>query len=244
MYTREEFELLRKEKATKMAADLNLKKSANNILSEADKYYWLHQPNWFGEPCIQLPQDMMAFQEIIFKTKPKFIIEVGVAWAGSLLYYSTIINAMGGGQVVGVDIYIPQDLKERISKFGKISESITLIEGSSIEQSTFEKVKKIVGDCKEVLIILDSNHTHQHVLEELNLYSQLVGKGYYLVCGDTIVEDIPPQDRDRPWGPGNNPKTALWEFLKKTTCFKIDNDVENKLLFTCNPSGYLIRTEN
>jgi len=241
MYTREEFEVLRMKSAEEMAEDQALRRDALKVLARGDQYLWVHQTNWLGEPILNLPQDMFAIQEIIFKTRPRFIIELGVAWGGSLLFYSTLMEALGGDRVIGVDIFIPDDLKERLSSYGKLSERLTLINGSSIEEDTLRQIKSIVRDCREVMILLDSYHTHDHVLKELQLYSPFIGKGFYLICGDTIVEDIPEQKhRSRPWGPGNNPKTALQAFLKETGRFKIDKTIDNKLLFTCNPGGYLL----
>ena len=245
MFTYKEFEELRQKQAERMAADSNLQQKALDVLVAADHYNWIHQANWFGEPCLQLPQDMFALQEIIFRTRPRFIIECGVAWGGSLLFYSTLMQILGGDRVIGIDIYIPADLRGRLNSFNRISEAITLIDGSSITDDTIEKVKSIVGDSREVLVILDSDHTHEHVLKELNAYAPLVGKGHYLVCSDTIVEDIPVQThRPRPWGPGNNPQTALNEFLKNNEQFVIDTRLDHKLLLTCNPRGYLIRVKD
>lgn len=242
MYTYEEFEQLRVESAAKMATDSDLHQKALDVLVAADHYNWVHQANWFGEPCLQLPQDMFALQEIIFKTRPRFIIESGVAWGGSLLFYSTLMQVLGGERIIGLDIYIPPDLKVRLNAFGALSERITLVEGSSTAESSIEQVREIVGDSREVLVILDSDHTHSHVLQELRAYSPLVGRGHYLVCSDTVVEDIPPQThRPRPWGPGNNPQTALTQFLAENEQFILDKRIENKLLFTCNPRGYLVR---
>lgn len=240
MYTREEFEQLRIKCAEDMSADLELRQEALDVLVKADHYNWIHQTNWFGEPILQLPQDMFALQEIIFNTSPRFIIESGIAWGGSLLFYSTLMQVLGGDLVIGVDTYTPEDLRERLGSFGAISDRIVLINGSSVEEATIDRIKLIIGDSREVMINLDSNHSHDHVLQELRLYSPLVGKGYYLICGDTILEDIPEQKhRPRPWGPGNNPKTALDQFLKENDRFEVDRRLENKLLFTCNPGGYL-----
>ncbi len=240
LYTREEFETLRKESAKAMTADQELRRDALKVLIQADYYQWIHQTNWFGEPILNLPQDMFAIQEIIFKTRPKFIIEVGVAWGGSLLFYSTLMEVLGGERIIGVDIYIPDDLKERLASYRKLSERLTLIEGSSVAHDTLSQIKSIVEDCREVMVFLDSYHTQDHVFKELELYSPLVGNGYYLICGDTIIEDIPEQKhRPRPWGPGNNPKTALDQFLKENDRFEVDRELNNKLLFTCNPCGYL-----
>jgi len=231
--------------AESMAADKMLHQDALRVLVKADRYRWIHQTKWLGEPILNLPQDMFALQEIIYNTKPKFIIELGVAWGGSLLFYATLMDLFGGSQIIGVDTYIPEDLKERLNSHGKLSEKLTLINGSSISSETISQIKLIVGNCRDVMISLDSHHTHDHVLKELELYAPFVGKGFYLICGDTIIEDIPKQHhRHRPWGPGNNPKTALEQFLKKNKRFEIDKELENKLLFTCNPGGYLLCISN
>lgn len=240
MYTRKEFEKVRNLAAKKMAADTQLRKDALKVLVKADKHMWIHQTNWLGEPILQFPQDMFALQEIIYRTKPDYIIEVGVAWGGSLLFYSTLMEALGGKKIIGVDIYMPPDLKKRLYSYGKLSKRLTLINGSSIEESTIKKIKFIIRNSKKVLVVLDSHHTHNHVLKELRIYSQFIAKGYYIVCGDTVIEDIPEQKhRPRPWGHGNNPKTAVKQFLKENSNYVIDKQIENKLLFTCNPDGYI-----
>lgn len=240
IYTRQEFESLRRKYASTMARDSKLRKDALKVFTQSDRYYWIHQANWLGEPILNLPQDMFALQEIIFKTRPIFIIELGVAWGGSLLFYSMLMGAIGGKRIIGVDTYIPDSLKKRLASHGKLSKRLILINGSSTEYNTLAKIKSIVGNCRKVMIVLDSYHTHEHALQELRMYSPLVGKGFYLICGDTIIEDIPEQKhRPRPWGPGNNPKTALEQFLKENNRFEPDKAIENKLLFTCNPGGYL-----
>lgn len=239
--SRAEFAQLQEQCAADMAADEALRKDSLDVLMRADEHRWIHQTTWLGEPILNLPQDMFALQEIIYRTRPEFIIEIGVAWGGSLLFYSTLLEVLGGGEIIGVDIFIPEDLKNRLGSYGTLSDRIHLIEASSIEQSTVDKIKKLIGASRKTMILLDSHHTHDHVLKELNLYSELVGKGSYLICGDTIVDDIPDQaHRPRPWGPGNNPKTALKEFLAANSRFEVDKKLENKLLFTCNPEGYLV----
>lgn len=240
LLTRKEFEALRNNSAEQMAADEALQAEALNVLVKADQHRWIHQTNWFGEPILNLPQDLFALQEIIFETRPKFIIESGVAWGGSLLFYSTLMEALGGEKIIGIDTYMPDDLMQRLTSHGKLSERLIFIKGSSVEPDTLRQIKDIVGGCRDVMVMLDSFHTHEHVLEELRLYSPLVGKGYYLVCGDTIVEDIPEQKhRSRPWGHGNNPKTALHQFREENDRFEVDKKLNNKLLLTCNPDGYL-----
>ncbi len=241
MYTREEFEEMRQDKAREMASDAELLKDAYNVFVRADQYNWIHQTNWMGEPSLQTPQDLILFQEMIFKTKPRYIIELGVAWAGSMLFYATLVEALGTEcDIIGIDIYIPDDLRERIYSHS-VAKRIHLINASTIDKSTVKKVKKIIGNQKNILVHLDSNHTHEHVLEELKIYSSLVGKGYYLICGDTVVEQIPEQThRPRPWGKGNNPKTALDEFMLHNDRFIVDMEINNKILFSNQPGGYLI----
>lgn len=240
IYTRDEFAQLLRESADEMAADEKLRRDALDVLVRADRYRWIHQTTWMGEPVLNLPQDMFALQEIIFRTRPKYVVEIGVAWGGSLLFYATLLEMLGGEKAIGVDLFIPDDLRQRLMSHGRLSERICLVNGSSIEQDTFQQVRSLLGNSRDVMIFLDSFHTHEHVLAELRLYSPLVGKGQYLVCGDTIVEDIPVQEhRQRPWGPGNNPKTAVDAFLKENDRFEVDREIENKLLLTCNPGGFL-----
>lgn len=240
LFTRDEFENIRLTAAREMASDKKLKKDALDVLVRADLHRWIHQTTWMGEPILNLPQDMFALQEIIFRTRPEFIIESGVAWGGSLLFYATLIEILGGERIIGIDLFIPDDLRARIYSHEKLAKRITLINASSVEESTVSQVKSIIGSSKDVMVVLDSYHTHDHVLKELRSYSPFIGKGHYIVCGDTIVEDIPAQEhRPRPWGPGNNPRTAVKEFLKENARFEVDTDLEAKLLFTCNPGGYL-----
>jgi cephalosporin hydroxylase len=240
IYTRQEFEELRKIWAQELADDIPLQHEAREVFIKADRHNWIHQTNWLGEPVLQVPHDMFAMQEIIYKTRPNYIIEIGVAWGGSLLFNATLQEVLGGKYVIGVDIFIPDDLKERLNSHSLLSKRIKLIEGSSLDNSVVDQIKKIVGTDKKVMVILDSYHSQEHVIQELNKYSPFCGEGQYLVVCDTIVDMIPPQThRPRPWGPGNNPKTALDEFLKTHAEFMVDTEIDRKLLFTCNPSGYL-----
>lgn len=245
MLTREEFEAKRKEWAEELANDAELQDEALDLLVKADRHNWLHQTTWFGEPILQLPQDLFTLQEIIFNTRPRYIIEVGVAWAGSLLFYSTLMNALGGDRIIGIDIYIPPELRARISAMGALSDRITLIEGSSLDADVVAQVRAITGDSRETLVHLDSSHTHAHVLAELKTFAPFVGKDHYLICGDTVVERIPPQlHRPRPWGPGNNPKTALDEFLRGNDEWVVDPQFDRKSLLSSNPGGYLRRVRS
>lgn len=241
MLTRKEFEKLRLEEAEALFANKKLQKDALNVLAEADKNRWIHQTTWFGEPVLQLPQDMFATQEIVFKTRPDYIIEIGVAWGGSTLFYTSLLGMLGGSKVVGVDIYIPDDLVERLSNKPTMSD-IHLIRGQSTEESIIKDVHEAVNYSDRCMVILDSYHTEEHVLQELDAYKDLVGEGCYIICADTIVEDLPEQThRKREWGPGNNPRTALKKFLKENADFHVDEEIRNKLLFSCHPDGYIFR---
>lgn len=196
--------------------------------------------SWMGRPIIQFPQDMVAMQEIIWNIKPDLVIEAGVAHGGSIIYYASLLELIGHGQVIGIDIDIRAHNREAIETH-PMSKRITLIEGSSIEQSTIDKVHALAKG-KRALVVLDSNHTHDHVLAELRAYAPLVCEGGYCVVMDTVVEDLPKDFfLNRPWGPGNNPKTAVQQYLQETDQFVIDQDTESKILITVCPSGYLKR---
>jgi cephalosporin hydroxylase len=238
--TKDEFLQINEQAARQMGLDKELQDKALEVLVEADRHRWIHQNTWFGEPLLNLPQDMFAIQDIIWRTRPEFIIEVGVAWGGGMLFEAMLLEMLGGQKVIGIDIFIPPDLRQRLENHGKLSERLVLIEGSSTASDTLEQVKVLLGESRKVLVVLDSNHTHEHVLNELRTFAPLVEKGQYLICGDTIVEYMPPQMHvSRPWGPGNNPATAVKEFLSETDRFVVDEKIDQRLLFSCHPGGYL-----
>ncbi len=245
MISREEFQKLRGEAATAMAFDQDLLAHALDIKVRAGHdYLWVHQGNWMGEPCLQLPTDLMAISEVVFKARPKYIIECGVAWGGTTLFLASLLALTGGDSVIGLDIYIPDDLRERIGSHGEISKHIHLHERSTVEPSTIDLVNTITGGSEQVLVILDSHHTHDHVLAELNAFAPLIGVGHYLICGDTAIERQPPAPlRPRPWGKGNNPATALSAYLAQHdhVDFEVDHEIENKMLISNNWGGYLRR---
>jgi len=195
---------------------------------------------WLGRPIIQFPQDIIAVQEIIWQVKPDLIIETGIAHGGSLIFYASMLELLGNnGQVLGIDIDIREHNRVEIEKH-PMFKRITMIEGSSVDEKIAQQVHDFAKDKKQILILLDAMHTHDHVLKELQLYSPLVTKGSYIVVFDTIIEDMPEDFfPDRPWGKGNNPKTAVREFLKTNDRFEIDKEMENKLLITVAPDGYL-----
>jgi len=226
--------------AARMAADAALQKAANELFVRSCEYRYSYNFSWMGRPIIQYPQDMVAMQEIIWSVRPDLVIETGIAHGGSLVYYASLLELLGNdGIVVGIDIDIRQHNREAIEAH-PMARRIRMIEGSSIDPGTVAQVAELARHRKRVLVTLDSNHTHDHVLQELLLYSPFVSVGSYLTVFDTVVEDMPKAlFPDRPWGPGNNPKTAVREFLGKTDRFVVDKEVENKLLLTVAPDGYL-----
>ncbi len=235
-----DFQERNKEMSTRMSRDRDLIDLTQEWFSRSSKYEYSYHFSWLGRPVIQFPQDIITMQEIIWEVKPDLIIEMGIAHGGSLIFSASMLELLGGdGQVLGIDIDIREHNRVEIEKH-PMYKRITMIEGSSIDNLIAEQVYDFAKGKERILVILDSNHTHDHVLKEMELYSNLVTKGSYLVVFDTVVEDMPEDFfPNRPWGKGNNPKTAVWEFLKTNDRFEIDKGIENKLLITVAPDGYL-----
>ena len=218
-----------------------LKDAAAEFNVQSNKAQYSYNFSWMGRPIIQYPQDMIAMQEIIWQLKPDLIIETGIAHGGSLIYYASIMELIGKGEIVGIDIEIREHNRREIQNH-PMYKRIKMVEGSSISQETVNEVKKLASGKNTVLVSLDSNHTHDHVLNELKLYSPFVTPGSYIVVFDTIVEDMPENYLPgRAWSRGDNPKTAVWEFLKQNPDFEIDHAIDNKLLISVAPQGYLRR---
>jgi len=234
------FDEERRSNIARMAGSERMRNVSLNWICETAKFKYTYNFNWLGRPIIQFPQDIIAMQEIIWRVKPDLIIETGIAHGGSLIFYASMLELLGGnGQVLGIDIDIREHNRKEIEQH-PMFKRIAMIQGSSTDETTTKKVYEFAKERKQVLVALDSHHTHEHVLNELQLYSPLVTKGSYLVVFDTIVQDMPEDFfRDRPWGKGNNPQTAVREFLKTNDRFIIDKDIENKLLITVAPDGYL-----
>jgi cephalosporin hydroxylase len=219
-----------------------LQEAAAAFNVESNKVQYSYNFSWMGRPIIQYPQDMIAMQEIIWEIKPDLIIETGIAHGGSLIYYASLLELIGKGEVLGIDIDIREHNRREIEKH-PMFKRIKMVEGSSIDEQLVQRVKEMATGKQTVLVSLDSNHTQEHVLRELELYSPFVTPGSYIVVFDTIVEDLPEGyfKEKRPWGIGNNPKTAVWEFLKNNDQFVIDTAIDNKLLISVAPEGYLKR---
>ncbi len=239
----EQFNKEKESQIKELGKDNSLKQTALKFMIDSGENKYTYNFTWMGRPIIQYPQDILALQEIIWDIKPDLIIETGIAHGGSLIFNASMLELLGNdGQVLGIDIDIREHNRVEIEK-NPMAKRISMIEGSSIEEDTIKKVKFFAENKRKVMVILDSNHTHDHVLDELNLYSELVSLNSYLVVFDTVVEDAPADYNwgGRPWGKGNNPKTAVWEFLKTHDEFKIDESIHNKLLITVAPDGYLRR---
>lgn len=227
------------------------------MLLGAAAYRYSYNFSWLGRPIIQFPQDIVAMQELIWALKPDLIIETGIAHGGSLILSASLLAlldmsdamearsvfdpSVSKRKVLGIDIDIRSHNRVAIEAHPMASR-IQMIEGSSIAPEIIDQVRKVAEGYSRILICLDSNHTHDHVLAELEAYAPLTSIGSYCVVFDTVVEDMPAHMfPDRPWGPGNNPKTAIFEYLKSHPEFEIDKQVEEKLLITVAPDGYLKR---
>jgi cephalosporin hydroxylase len=184
------FELEKKRNIKNQGKDARLKNLGTKFIIDSLKYRYSYNFSWLGRPIIQFPQDMVAVQEIIWEVKPDLIIETGIAHGGGLIFYASILELIGKGEVLGIDIDIRKHNRKEIENH-KMFKRIKMIEGSSVDKEVVERVKNIVKKHKKVLVFLDSLHTHKHVLEELNLYSKFVSKGSYIVAFDTAIEYIP-----------------------------------------------------
>ncbi len=225
----------------RMGDDAELRRLARELIARTVPYRWSHNFTWLGRPVIQFPPDLVAVQQLIYAVKPDVVIETGIAHGGSLILSASILELIGEpAEVVGVDIEIRPHNRAAIEAH-PLSKRIRLIEGSAVAPEVIAQVFAAAAGKKRPLVILDSMHTHDHVLRELELYSPLVKKGSYLVAMDTIIEDLPKElYPDRPWGPGNSPKTAVHAFLARNDRFAIDIDFEASLLITASPDGFLL----
>lgn len=245
----------------------NIKKLANNSQLPAKSLQWMldvglsgnysYNFNWLGRPIIQYPQDVVAMQELVWQIKPDLIIETGIAHGGSLILSASLLamldytDAVSSGQildprankrkVIGIDIDIRQHNRAAIEAH-PLAHKIQMFEGSSIDESIVAAVKQAAKSYDRVLVCLDSNHTHEHVLAELNAYAPMVSKGSYCIVFDTLIEDMPVElFSDRPWCPGNSPKTAVWAFLQNNSDFVVDVDMDTRLQITVAREGFLKR---
>ena len=242
------FENERIELISSNGKNIDLKDAADIFLTKSAEVNYSYNFTWMGRPIIQYPQDMIAIQEIIWEVKPDMIIETGIAHGGSLILSAsmlTLLEASGeieNGKVLGIDIDIREHNKKAIESH-PMSSKITMFEGSSIDEDMIKRVHEFAKQGKKIMIFLDSMHSHDHVLEELKAYANLTSIGSYCVVFDTLIEDRPQGFYDRPWDKGDNPKTAVWEYLKECDDFITDKDIDNKILISVAPDGYLKRVK-
>jgi cephalosporin hydroxylase len=240
-----------KQRVQQQAVDSNITQPAKDFFTRSHQLQYSYNFSWLGRPIIQYPQDIVAFQELVFNIRPDLIIETGIAHGGSLVLSASmlcLLDVMEGldprespRKVVGVDIDIRRHNRQALNDH-PLRFKMELIEGSSIDPAIIEQVRSHVRGGESLLVSLDSNHTHEHVLAELNAYADLVSVGSYCIVFDTVIEDLPAGSfPDRPWDVGNNPKTAVYEWLKNHPEFEIDKDIDNKLLISVAPDGYLRR---
>ena len=251
----------RKEVAANIEAlgkDSDLQNLSMRWFLEVNRKRYSYNFSWLGRPIIQYPQDIVAMQELIWSVKPDLIIETGIAHGGSLIFSASMLalldmaDAIDAGdascptesrrKILGVDIDIREHNRAQIEGH-PMSSWIQMIQGSSVSSETISQVRDIARGHSRVLVCLDSNHTADHVLAELEVYAPLTTKGSYCVVFDTVVEDMPKEmSGDRPWGPGNSPKTAVRRYLTGHPEFEVDRSIQHKLLVTVAPDGYLRRT--
>lgn len=218
---------------------------------------YVYNYDWLGRPIIQYPQDIVAMQELVWSTRPDLIIETGIAHGGSLVLSASLLAMLdycdaveactaldpkaSKRKVLGLDIDIRSHNREAIESH-PLAHKIDMIQGSSISPEVIAKVQAYARSYQRIMVCLDSNHTHEHVLAELRAYAPLTTQGCYCVVFDTFIEDMPADlFPDRTWAPGDNPKTAVWEYLKTHNEFEIDKSIQHKLLITVAPDGYLKR---
>lgn len=234
------------QRIARYADEKQLKRDSRDFMEATIVAKYSYNFTWMGLPIIQYPQDMIAMQEIIWAVQPDLIIESGIARGGSLILYASLLELIASttgreGSVLGIDVDIREHNRKNIESHAMFKR-IEMIEGSSTDQAVIDQVVAASQGKQRVLVSLDSNHTHDHVLAELEAYAPLVTVGSYCVVFDTIVEDIPKEIYpDRPWGPGDNPKTAVWKYLEAHNEFQIDETYNNKLMITVSPDGYLKR---
>ena len=253
----EQFQTECRAEINELGSDMALAACTREWMNNANRLKYSYHFNFLGRPIIQYPQDMVAIQELIWKIKPDLIIEAGIAHGGSLVMSASMLALLDycdgvnnetlidplkpKRKVLGIDVDIRAHNRMAIDQHPMAS-GIQMIEGSSIAPEVVREVQQIAEGYERILVLLDSNHTHDHVLSEMQAYAPLVSLGSYCVVFDTIIEDMPPtMFPDRSWGIGDNPKTAVRKYLSSHPEFEIDGDIQNKLLITVAPDGYLKR---
>ena len=241
---REEFELDRLRRTLALGQDKEAFQRAVETIIDLDRHHYSYLWTWLGAPIIQLPADILATQEVIWNEKPDIIIETGVARGGSMIFLASMLQLLGAGRVIGVDIDIRAHNRNTVEAH-PLAHRITLIEGPSTHAAVLAEIKSEISEDAKVMVILDSDHSRNHVLDELRTYSKLVTSGQYLVVADTLLgcltEEQTPKARSKIWKPGDEPLAAVETFLAETDQFEVDPAINGKLVLSSSPGGYLKR---
>lgn len=241
-----EFEEQKRKMALALGKDEAAFQQSLDAILTFDKYDYSYLWSWMGVPIIQLPADVMATQEVIWNTKPDVIIETGIARGGSMIFMASLLAAMGkeNARVIGVDIDIRAHNRDTIENH-PLSKWITMIEGGSVDDDVLAKVRAEIPAGAKVMVILDSDHSYDHVLAECRAYGQMVTEGCYLVVADTVVGYLPEgmalEKRSKRWEKGNEPLAALQTYLGETAEFEVDPVLNGKLVLSSSPNGYCVR---
>ena len=241
---RDQFERHKTSQSLALGQDKAVFDASTEFMLKLDPYDYSYLWSWMGVPIIQMPADVLATQEVIWNTKPDIIIETGVARGGSVLFMASLLEMMGKGQVIGVDIDIRAHNREAIESH-PMSKRITLIEGGSVDDDILDKVRAEIPKGARVMVILDSDHSRDHVLAECRAYGEMVTPGCYMVVADTMIGHVPqesaPQNRSKIWYEGNEPLSALRDYLTESGEFEVDPVLNGKLVLSSSPGGYIRR---
>lgn len=239
MFDRKKFNQEKEVRIPEAYKKKELHDAALNFVTISDRLNYAYNWTWLDLPIIQMPEDIILAQEIIWETKPDIIIETGIAWGGSVALYASILELIGKGEVFAIDMVLPQHNIDAIKKYN-FADRINLFQGSSTDPKIVDEISQHIKPEDKVMVLLDSNHTHEHVYNELKAWSKFVTPGNYLVVSDTIVEELPEQKhRPRAWGIGDNPMTAANSFLDENKRFTRDNLYNQKALSSYTRNGYL-----
>lgn len=211
-------------------------------LTRAAEFNHLFQTRWLGERFFHLPGDMLAIQELVWRVRPDCILQTGIAAGGGVVFSASMLELTGdSGRVVAVEPNLRAEVAERLQSH-RLAHRMVLIEGESCDAATLAAVRAHVGDAQRVMAIFDLNHTHAHVLRELECYANLVTPGSYAIVMDTVMEYLPESMFEgKPYGRGNNPATAAAAFLAANPHFEVDEDIEDRVIMTLSPGGFLRR---
>lgn len=239
---RQEFEASKRRQSVALGSDSAVFRQSLDLVTALDAYDYSYLWSWMGVPIIQMPADVMATQEVIWATKPDVIIETGVARGGSVLFMASLLEIIGNGKVIGVDIDIRPHNKESIASH-PMSKRVVLIEGGSVASETLERVRAEIPAGARVMVVLDSDHSRSHVLAECRAYGPMVTAGCYLVVADTLVGHVTaenaPKKRSKLWFKGDEPLSALNDYLSETDRFEVDEVLNGKLVLSSSPGGYV-----